>query len=101
MRLFSRYHLLIVLLTAPLLAEVVLWIRSYFGNDYIFCRWIAVTDENGKPADLASRTVREWQQHPGSTFRPRYLAIASRGGGVCFGLAKARYVVSDEVDPTI
>src|SRR5215204_6197909 len=98
MRLFSRYHLLILLLTAPLLAEVVLWIRSYFGNDYIFCRWMKVTDENGNDADLMSRTPRQWHDYAGSKFQTRYAAIVSRGGGLCVGLVLGRYVTNGEFE---
>jgi hypothetical protein len=97
MRLFSRYHLLVLVVAAPLLAEVALWIKSYFGNDYIFCRWLKVTDENGKSADLKSRTAKEWLKHPGSKFQTRYIAVASRGGGVCFGLVLGRYVVTEDL----
>lgn len=95
MRLFSRYHLLLLLAVAPLLTEVVFWIRSYYGNDYIFCRWLKVTDEKGREVDFASRTPEEWQQHVGSKFQTRYLAVASRGGGVVFGLVLGRYVATD------
>src|SRR5258705_5436292 len=101
MRLFSRYNFFIALLAAMLLAEVMLWIRSYWGNDYIFCRWVSVTDENGHSADLTSRTIRQWRESVGSKFRTRYLAIASRGGGDSFGLGLGRYVVSGDFDPTL
>jgi|SRR5882724_2139098 len=101
MRLFSRYTLLILVAAAPLLAEVTLWIRSYFGNDYVYCRWLKVTDENGNSADMKNRTPREWLKHPGSKFQTRYLAIASRGGGVCFGVVLGRYVISEDVEAGI
>jgi hypothetical protein len=98
MRLFSRYNLLILLVAAPLALQIVFWIRSYFGNDYIFCRWLKVTDENGNQADLMSRTPREWHEYPGSKFQTRYAAIASRGGGVCVGLVLGRYLTTGEFD---
>jgi len=98
MRLFSRYNLLLLLVAAPILTQVVFWIRSYYGNDYIFCRWMKVTDENGNSADLMSRTPSQWREYPGSKFQTRYLAIASRGGGVCVGLVFGRYVTTGEFD---
>ena len=100
MRLFSRYNLLILIAAAPLLFEVTLWIRSYFGNDYVFCRWLKVTDENGNSADLMGRTPRQWHEHSGSKFQARYAAIASRGGGVCLGLVLGRYVTNGDFEPT-
>src|SRR5687768_3445002 len=101
MRLFSRYTLLILLIAAPVLAEAALWVRSYWGNDYLFIRWLKVTDENGNTADLMSRTPRQWHEYPGSTLHTRYAAIVSRGGGVCFGLVLGRYVVTDNFDLTV
>ena len=101
MRLFSRYNLLAFFLAALVAAEVALWIRSYFGNDYIFCRWFKVTNENGQKADVMSRSVRQWQEQPGSKFQTRYAAIVSRGGGVCLGLVLGRYVTNGDFDMTI
>jgi len=98
MRLFSRYNLLVLLVAAPMLAEIVFWIRSYYGNDYVFCRWMKVTDENGNDAELMSRTRRQWHLYPGSKFQTCYAAIASRGGGVCAGLVLGRYVITDYFD---
>jgi hypothetical protein len=98
MRRLSREHFFIVLAAAPVLGLATLWIKSYFGNDYLFCRWVKVTDESGHSADLLSRTPREWLKHPGSKFQTRYIAVASRGGGVCFGLVLGRYLATPDVD---
>ena len=98
MRLFSRYNLLILLSIAPLALQVTFWIRSYFGNDYVFCRWLKITDENGNSAAVMSRTPNEWHQSVGAKFQTRYAAIVSRGGGVCFGLVLGRYVATGEFD---
>jgi len=100
MRRFSQICLTILMLAIPL-ALAALWIKSYYRNDYIFWRWLKVTDENGRVVDVMSRAPSEWRKHPGSKFQTRYLAIASRGGGLCFGVVLGRYVATEEHDPML
>src|SRR5258706_3232010 len=100
MRRFSRRLFVILMLAIPL-ALAFLWIKSYYGNDYIFWRWLTVTDENGRTVDITSRTSKEWREQSGAKFKTRYLAIASRGGGLCFGVVLGRYVATKDIDPTL
>jgi hypothetical protein len=96
MRRLYKELLLVVLAALPPIALAALWIKSYEGNDYIFWRWMKVTDEKGQNVDLSSRTPEQWEQHPGSKFQTRYVAVASRGGGVVFGLVLGCYVTTQE-----
>src|SRR5258706_5472428 len=100
MRRFSRRLFVILMLAIPL-ALAFLWVKSYYGNDYIFWRWLTVTDENGRTVDITSRTSKEWREQSGAKFQTRYLAIASRGGGLCFGVVLGRYMAKKDVDPTL
>src|SRR5688572_9331002 len=101
MRRLSREYLLLVLVALPVIALAALWIKSYWGNDYVFWRWMKVTDEDGDDVEFNSRTPQQWQLYPGSKFQTRYLAVASRRGGVCIGLVLGRYVETEGVDSTL